>query len=105
MDGSVMGLSDSVVLAVSQLSRITSSSTRLPDGVAEPLADDGLGRLARAETGQPGPLDVVLERLGLGLAHPVHGHGHSKRLGGRILGGFLDGDLTHSGGNLPCCAS
>ena len=33
----------------------------LADGVAEPLADDGLGRLARAEPGQPGALGVVLE--------------------------------------------
>ena len=34
--------------------------------------------------------------------HPVHRHGDPKRLGGGILSSFLDGDLAHRGGNLPC---
>jgi hypothetical protein len=74
---------------------------RLPDGVAEPLPDDAFGRLAGAEPGQPRPLHVVLERLGLRLPHAIDGHGDPKRFGGRVLGGLLDGDLTHSARNLP----
>ncbi len=75
---------------------------RLADGIAEPLADDGIGRLARPESGEPRTLGVVLQRAGLGFPDPVHRYGYPERLRGGILAGFLDRDLAHRGGNLPC---
>ena len=67
----------------------------LPDGVTEPLANHPLGGVSLPEAGQAGPLPVVLERLVLRLAHPVHRDRHLERLGGFVFLGLYDRYVRH----------
>ena len=68
----------------------------LLDGLVEPLPDDGLGGLPRAEPGQPRAAGVERHGLVLGGLDPVHRHRDVQGPGSRVGGGGFDGDGCHA---------